>query len=119
MGIFEYYAGLRLGFQPDVVTEQASAVILQISLLRCLFFARLVGDGLVRPDLTMGMRVAASHKLASVFKNLHVVDVRQSANLRVLFRPLVDHPSNFWDSHSGQSQIMAGGKANYLADAGR
>ena len=82
-----------------------------------LLFTRLVGDGLVGPNLTVRMRIAATHHLAAVFEDLDVIDEWQGADLSDLVDPDINDGANIFDLHARESQVVTRRKAHYLANA--
>src|SRR5271166_2850561 len=61
--------------QLDVVAQQATAVALLVVGQCGLLFPWFVGNRIVGPDLPVRMRIAASHHLATVLEDLHVIDL--------------------------------------------
>ena len=57
----------------------------------------LAGQALLRPDLSVRVRVAATHDTAFVFKDLDMIDVRQGAQAEVFLYPGVHHGTDLSD----------------------
>src|SRR5215469_9164085 len=82
---------------------------------RRLFFSWFVGKCVIGPDLPVGMRIAASHHLATVFEDLYMVDFRHCGELEILTDPDVNDGTNGGDIHIAQGEVMAGRETNHTA----
>src|SRR5271156_301340 len=80
---------------------------------RPLLLLRLVGNGFRGPDLTVGMRIAASHHGAPVFKNLYMIDKWKAAKISVLRRPHIDDTANIDGRHLCHRQIVTRRETDY------
>ena len=65
----------------------------------------------------MGMGIAATHDLALVLKDLHIVDRGPLADLLVLLGPHLYHPAHVLLRHLGQGQAVIRRKADHAAEA--
>ena len=83
----------------------------------CLLFSGLVGERAIGPNLSVRMRIAASHHLAAVFKDLHMIDLRNCPEFEILSCPDVNHRTNGRYIHVRQSQIVARREANDPTDS--
>src|SRR6201996_8476055 len=62
---------------------------------------------LCRPDLSMWVRVAGAHHRATVFEDLHVVNVVTYTQFEFLGCPDVHDVANRLDSHRRECEVMA------------
>src|SRR5437879_2829855 len=101
----------------NVVAEQATLLRAPVRALRHKLLPGLDWNRRCRPDLAVRMGVTSSHHGAAVFKNLHMVDGLDAAQLAELFHPRLDDRFGLFRSHGGQRKIVPRRKADYLADA--
>ena len=78
---------------------------------------RFLGDGMVGPDLSMGVGIGAAHDQPPVLKNLYVVDKIAGAEAEILLDPGVNDRQHLILSHPRQTQVMLRGIADNPADA--
>ena len=57
---------------------------------RFIFAGRKVRESCVRPNLTMGVRIACAHQFAAIFENLDVANPRDFSENGKLFGPGVN-----------------------------
>src|SRR6266849_4525748 len=115
--VLAHNAALGLPFEFHVIAKETGTVLLCVGHLRILFSAGLVGNRLVGPNLAMWMRVAAPHDLATILKDLDIIDVGQRSKVGVLMRPDVDDCCNLLEAHTWQSQVVAWRKTHDPAGA--
>lgn len=68
-----FLVSFGLGF--DIVAEHAAVILLTVLCHILQFDGCLLRDVLCRPDLTVRMRVRATHDGALIFKDLDVIDM--------------------------------------------
>src|SRR5215469_9043955 len=77
----------------------------------------LTRDGLSGPDLTVWMRIAASHHLAAVFEDLHVADSGARHQMFELVGESVDNGPNPAGAHPGQREAVVRRETYHAANA--
>lgn len=99
----------------DIVFEHVSALLLMILLHVFQGSLGLFGDKLGRPDLTMRVRVRATHHSAFVLKDLNMIDVIELAEGGIFFRPSIDNMDEILNGHFSNSEIELWREANNTA----
>lgn len=84
---------------------------------RFVFPCRKIGEGVVRPDLTMRVRVAGAHQFAAVFEDLDVMDPGDLREHGELPDPGIDDTAQCKRAHSRDGEIVARREAQDAADA--
>src|SRR5207247_11223081 len=74
-------------------------------------------DSLLRPDLAVGMRIAAAHHFTLVFEYLDMVDVRPPSEIAMLLHPGFNHSKDLVHRHLREAQVVPRRKAKNPADA--
>ncbi len=88
-----------------------------VRLLAAKFFAGLNRHITGGPDLRMRVRIAATHHLPAVLKDLHIGDVRSLIQFPEFIRQQPEYSGNLIDGHVGQVQIMPFRIAHHAAAA--
>src|SRR2546430_11033047 len=63
----------------QIIAKQTTSMVLRVALLRKKFARRRLRYRTGGPDLAMRMRIAGTHHLAAILKNLYVTDGRHRA----------------------------------------
>jgi hypothetical protein len=84
-----------------------------VSLHALRFFRGLVWDSLLRPYLSVGVWITASHGLAFIFEDLHVVNAIDRGEFLILRRPNVHYLAELLVTHLRQRQVVTWRETNH------
>ena len=82
---------LPSSLRSQIFAKQAARAVRPEITKRSQFLRVFVRQSLVRPDLTMRMRITGAHHLTAIFKDLNGIDPVSGAEFEILVSPCVDH----------------------------
>ena len=101
----------------QVIREETSSFRPEVRPQALPFVSRLVRNGILCPNLTVRMGIAAPHHLPFVLKDLNVIDEGNAAQPLILFRPDINHAPDLITPHLRKRQIMTGRETDHPAHA--